>query len=138
MLNKYDDYLFAFTKQICLDIDNKLATPSLLWQIVGNAETLELAKLLTDTTYYGVLISYAQKTKVICDKYGVDYDEMWQFADEAHAKIGNRPKMFPGYIGGHCVIPNLYLLDPEAYDNFKYIIEHNDFYKKWMEEKAND
>lgn len=105
---------------------------------MSTPETLELAKLLTDTTYYGVLISYAQKTKVICDKYDVDYDEMWQFADEGHAKVGNRPKMFPGYIGGHCVIPNLYLLDPEAYDQFKYIIEHNDFYQKWMEDQTSD
>ena len=96
--------------------------------------TLELAKLLTDTTYYGVLISYAQKTKTICDKYGVDYDEMWQFADEIHAKASNRPKMFPGIIGGHCVIPNLFLLDEEAYDEFKYINENNDLYKKQIEE----
>lgn len=101
---------------------------------MSTPDTLELAKLLTDTTYYGVLISYAQKTKVICDKHGVDYDEMWQFADEGHAKVGNRPKMYPGYIGGHCVIPNLYLLDPEDYDQFKYITEHNDFYEKWMDE----
>jgi UDP-N-acetyl-D-mannosaminuronate dehydrogenase len=101
---------------------------------MSTPDTLELAKLLTDTTYYGVLISYAQKTKIICDKADVDYDEMWQFADEGHAKLGNRPKMYPGYIGGHCVIPNLYLLDPEDYDQFKYINEHNDFYEKWMEE----
>lgn len=101
---------------------------------MATPDTLELAKLLTDTTYYGVLISYAQKTKVICDKYGIDYDEMWQFAEEGHAKLGNRPKMFPGFIGGHCVIPNLDLLDDDTYDEFKYIDEHNNFYKKWMEE----
>jgi UDP-N-acetyl-D-mannosaminuronate dehydrogenase len=102
---------------------------------MSTPDTLELAKLLTDTTYYGVLISYAQKTKVICDKYNVDYDEMWQFAEEGHVKIGNRPKMYPGYIGGHCVIQNLSLLDEEVYEEFKYIDEHNKFYKKWNENK---
>jgi len=100
---------------------------------MSTPDTLELAKLLTDTTYYGVLISYAQKTKVICDEAGIDYDEMWQFAEEGHSKLGNRPKMFPGYIGGHCVIPNLHLLDDDVYDKFKYIEEHNEFYKQWME-----
>jgi hypothetical protein len=105
---------------------------------MSKPDTLELAKLLTDTTYYGVLISYAQKTKVICDKYGVDYDEMWQFSEEGHAKIGNRPKMFPGFIGGHCVIPNLDLLDEEVYDEFKYIDEHNKFYKSYLEDKKNE
>lgn len=100
---------------------------------MSTPDTLELAKLLTDTTYYGVLISYAQKTKVICDKNGIDYDEMWQFAEEVHAKLGNRPKMSPGYIGGHCILPNLHLLDKDVFDEFKYIDEHNEFYKQWME-----
>jgi len=105
---------------------------------MSTPDTLELAKLLTDTTYYGVLISYAQKTKVICDQHGIDYDEMWQFAEEGHSKLGNRPKMFPGFIGGHCVIPNLYLLDDDVYDKFKYIEEHNNFYKEWMEKQKDD
>ena len=35
---------------------------------------------------------------------------MWSFADEIQKFVGNRPKMFPGFIGGHCVIPNLELL----------------------------
>ena len=101
-------------------------------------DTLELAKLLTDTTYYGVLISYAQQVKLVCDKHGVDYDEMWQFAEEPHIKIGNRPKMYPGFIGGHCVIPNLFLLDDDVYQNFKYIDEHNQFYKEYLKEKKNE
>lgn len=104
---------------------------------MSTPETLELAKLLTDTTYYGWLISYAQKTKVICDLNNVDYDEMWQFADEIHAKLGNRPKMYPGFIGGHCVIPNLDLLDDDSKKEFNYIKEHNDFYEKWMEEHSS-
>lgn len=105
---------------------------------MSKPDTLELAKLLTDTTYYGALISYAQKCKVICDRYGIDYDEMWQFAEEGHAKLMNRPKMYPGFIGGHCVIPNLFLLDKEVFDEFKYIDEHNKFYKQWLEEKDNE
>ncbi len=71
--------------------------------------TLELAKLVVDTSYYGWLINYAQLSKMIADRHGVDYDEMWGFSDEIHRYLGNRPKMFPGVIGGHCVIPNLEL-----------------------------
>lgn len=73
--------------------------------------TLELAKILCDTSYYGWLITYAQITKMIADKHDVNYDEMWTFSDEIHKYLGNRPKMFPGFIGGHCVIPNLKLID---------------------------
>jgi hypothetical protein len=77
--------------------------------------TLELAKIVVDTTYYGWLINYAQISNMIAKKHGVDYDEMWQFSDEIHKFIGNRPKMFPGFIGGHCVIPNLSLIDEDAF-----------------------
>lgn len=80
---------------------------------MSSTKTAELAKILTDTTYYGWLINYAQITSMICQKEGIDYDEMWTFADEIHRYLGNRPKMFPGVIGGHCVIPNLSLIDYE-------------------------
>ena len=39
---------------------------------------------------------------------------MWSFADEIHKNLGNRPKMFPGYIGGHCIIPNLELIKEDS------------------------
>ena len=41
---------------------------------------------------------------------------MWKFADEIHKFLGNRPKMFPGFIGGHCVIPNLELINEKKLD----------------------
>jgi len=76
--------------------------------------TLELAKILTDTSYYGWLIAYAQKTKMIADSYGVDFDEMWAFSEEIQKFLNNRPKMYAGMIGGHCVLPNLELLDDDT------------------------
>lgn len=76
--------------------------------------TLELAKIVVDTSYYGWLITYAQLSNMIAINNGVNYDEMWSFADEIHKYLGNRPKMFPGFIGGHCVIPNLDLIHNET------------------------
>jgi len=89
--------------------------------------TLELAKILCDTSYYGWLINYAQLSNMIALKNGVNYDEMWSYADEIHKFLGNRPKMFPGFIGGHCVIPNLKLLDEE---NLWQIDKINNIYAK--------
>jgi len=71
-----------------------------------NPLTLELAKIVVDTSYYGWLINYAQISNMIAIRNKVDYDEMWSFADEIHKYLGNRPKMFPGYIGGHCLDGN--------------------------------
>jgi hypothetical protein len=88
-----------------------------------NAITCELAKIVTDTTYYGWMIVYAYLSKMISDKHGVDYDEMWQFAEEPHKYLGNRPKFYtdPKGIGGHCVLPNLELFGDSKYE--KLIIE---------------
>ena len=88
--------------------------------------TLELGKLICDTSYYGWLISYAQLSNRIAINNKVNYDEMWLFADEIHKYLGNRPKMFPGIIGGHCVIPNLELVHDHTLNLIK---ELNTVYK---------
>jgi UDP-N-acetyl-D-mannosaminuronate dehydrogenase len=85
-------------------------------QKMTNPVTLELAKIICDTSYLGWLINYAQISNMIAIQHGVNYDEMWLFSDEIHKFLGNRPKMFPGYIGGHCVIPNLDLMHNQTLD----------------------
>ena len=98
---------------------------------MSNPITLELAKIICDTSYYGWLINYAQMSKIIAEKHNVDYDEMWSFSDEIHKFLGNRPKMFPGFIGGHCVIPNLELIDESSLNQ---INEINDMFKFFLKE----
>ena len=101
---------------------------------MSSPKTLELGKILCDTSYYGWLINFAQITKIISDREKVDYDEMWSFADEIHKFLGNRPKMFPGFIGGHCVIPNLSLIDEKSLQQIDRI--NNSFAKKVMKQKS--
>ena len=96
---------------------------------LSNPITLELSKIICDTSYYGWLINYAQMSKMIAEKYDVDYNEMWSFSDEIHKFLGNRPKMFPGFIGGHCVIPNLKLIDEHSLDSINRI---NIIFKKFL------
>ena len=80
-----------------------------------------MAKILCDTSNYGWLITYAQLTNTIAKQNNVDYDEMWLFAEEIHKFLGNRPKMYPGIIGGHCIIPNLELIDHDVLNLIKKI-----------------
>ena len=96
-------------------------------QKMSKPETLELAKIVCDTSYLGWLINYSQISNMIANNYGVNYDEMWLFSDEIHKFLGNRPKMYPGYIGGHCVIPNLELIHNDTLDLIKNM---NDSYLK--------
>ncbi len=112
----------------------RLRAANVKYRFVSTPLALELAKILVDTTYYGWLITYAQITNQICLKAKINYDEMWEFADEIHKYLGNRPKMYPGFIGGHCVIPNIRLLNNEE---FNWIIDQNEEYKKILDNLAN-
>jgi UDP-N-acetyl-D-mannosaminuronate dehydrogenase len=75
---------------------------------VSSPETAELAKL-SETTYFGLLIAWAQQVERYCDEAGADYEEVVSFYEE----IGFFPPVtfFPGVIGGHCVMPNIEILD---------------------------
>ena len=119
-------------KWACSEFTKLLKKSNLKSKRMSTPLTLELGKILCDTSYYGWLINFAQMTKIIADKTKVDYDEMWSFSDEIHKFLGNRPKMFPGFIGGHCVIPNLELLDDNSLNQIDDI---NNIFKNFLNTK---
>lgn len=129
-IKKYTKFISFDHAEINSEIKKDLENRFEKVEWMSTTKTAELAKILVDTTYYGWLINYAQITKMICEKENVDFDEMWKFADEIHENLGNRPKMFPGIIGGHCVIPNLNLVEYENLDVIKTINEMYEKFKK--------
>jgi hypothetical protein len=76
-------------------------------RVLSSPEAAEVAKL-SETTFFGLMIAWAQEVERYADKVGADYDEIVSFYDE----IGFFPpvRYFPGVIGGHCVMPNIELL----------------------------
>lgn len=74
---------------------------------LSSPEATEIAKL-SETTFFGLMIAWAQEVERYADKVGQEYGEIVSFYDE----IGFFPpvKYFPGIIGGHCVMPNVELL----------------------------
>ena len=76
-------------------------------KILSSPEATELAKL-TETTYFGVMIAWAQEVERYCDQSGQSYEEVVSFYDEI--KFFPPVKYFPGVIGGHCVMPNIKIL----------------------------
>jgi UDP-N-acetyl-D-mannosaminuronate dehydrogenase len=112
---------------------NKLKKCGVKTKQLSQPITLELAKVVCDTSYYGWLINFAQISKIIADKENVDYDEMWSFTDEIQKFLKNRPKMFPGFIGGHCVIPNLDLVNDKSLNQISSI---NNLFKKFLDSKS--
>jgi hypothetical protein len=69
---------------------------------------LELAKLC-ETTYTGLLIAWAQEMDRYCTQQSADFEELHKFL--AEPEYLPRFMFQPGYIGGHCILPNIDLLN---------------------------
>ena len=76
-------------------------------KVLTTPEASELAKL-TETTYFGLMIAWAQEVERYCDQAGASYEEIISFYEEI--SFFPRTKYFPGVIGGHCVMPNIEIL----------------------------
>jgi UDP-N-acetyl-D-mannosaminuronate dehydrogenase len=76
-------------------------------RLLSSPEAAELAKL-TETTYFGLQIAWAQEVERYCSQMAVEYDEVVSFYEEVPFLPPVR--YFPGSIGGHCVMPNIAIL----------------------------
>ena len=85
----------------------------------------ELAKLF-ETTYRAWMITCFQEMHRISRHFDADFNETVDFLEDTHRVRFDRPIMFPGPIGGHCLIPNTELL-LGAYDSemLKLILASN-------------
>ena len=98
--------------------------------------TTELGKLLCNIRW-GLNIAFAQEQKRMCDYYGVKYEDVVNEFEktrnmglkEISRENVQMPILFPGYIGGHCVMPNVNILMQEYPSIFlKVILESNKKY----------
>jgi len=76
-------------------------------RVLSSPEATELAKL-TETTYFGLIIAWAQEVERYCDRFGLKYDEIVSIYEEV--PFFPPIKYFPGVIGGHCVMSNIDIL----------------------------
>jgi hypothetical protein len=67
-----------------------------------------------------------QEMHRISRHFGADFDNVVNFIEDTHLVRLDRPVMFPGVIGGHCLIPNTELL-LKVYDSefLRLILESN-------------
>lgn len=89
-------------------------------KILSSPEATELAKL-TETTYFGVMIAWAQEVERYCDQSGQSYDEVVSFYDEI--KFFPPVKYVPGVIGGHCVMPNIKILSQYSHSALLDVVQ---------------
>jgi UDP-N-acetyl-D-mannosaminuronate dehydrogenase len=104
---QYVKFIGGIDSESSQKAQNHFRSVGMKTKILSSPEAAELAKL-TETTYFGVLIAWAQEVERYCDQFSVSYDEVISFYEE----IAYLPpvKYYPGFIGGHCVMPNIKIL----------------------------
>jgi UDP-N-acetyl-D-mannosaminuronate dehydrogenase len=110
-LTEYTKYIGGIDPDTSSQVAEHFRSLGVPTHVAPSPETTELAKL-TETTYFGLLIAWAQEVERHCDRVGADYEEVVSFYDEV--SFFPRVKYFPGVIGGHCVMPNLEILSETA------------------------
>jgi UDP-N-acetyl-D-mannosaminuronate dehydrogenase len=106
-LSKYAKFVGAIEPAAADHAVRHFGSLGLKTRVLSSPEATEIAKL-TETTFFGLMIAWAQEVERYADQAGQDYGEIVSFYEE----IGFFPpvKYFPGIIGGHCVMPNIELL----------------------------
>jgi UDP-N-acetyl-D-mannosaminuronate dehydrogenase len=107
-LRHYRKFVAGTSEQAVALVEDHFAAAGLTTQRMSSPEALELAKLL-ETTYFGMLIAWAQEMDRFAGTVDADYWETVAFMEEIDflPPVGFQP----GYIGGHCIMPNLELLE---------------------------
>ena len=95
-------------------------------KVLKSCRETELAKLF-ETTYRAWMITCFQEMHRISRAFDADFDEAVDFIEDTHKERFDRPVMFPGVIGGHCLIPNTELL-LKSYDSefLRLILKSNE------------
>jgi UDP-N-acetyl-D-mannosaminuronate dehydrogenase len=107
-LRRYRKFVAGTSAAAVASVADHFTAAGLTTQRMSSFESLELAKLL-ETTYFGVLVAWAQEMDRFAAAADADYRETAGFFEE----IAFLPPVSfePGFIGGHCVMPNLDLLE---------------------------
>jgi len=132
-LLQYTKFIAGTSQDACDMGEKYLSAANFKTKKVEKLEALELAKIL-ETTYFGLLLAWAQEIERISKSLDVDYEDALLLTEEVNYLP---PVHFqPGYIGGHCIMPNIELLEKIYKSPFLELIkESNEIKKKeWLNE----
>jgi hypothetical protein len=83
------------------------------------------------------MIACFQEMHRISRAFDADFNETVDFLEDTHRVRFDRPVMFPGVIGGHCLIPNTELLLKSYDSEFLWLIlKSNEQRKEEIKDKT--
>lgn len=134
-IKRWTKYVGGATKEAGESAREHFEQVGLETKVLAGATEAELAKLF-ETTYRAWMITCYQEMHRISAHFKADFDDAVDFLEDTHRVRLDRPVMFPGEIGGHCLIPNTELL-LKSYDSefLKLILKSNEKRKQEMNDQ---
>jgi UDP-N-acetyl-D-mannosaminuronate dehydrogenase len=125
-LKRWTKYVGGANAEAATATSKHFKNAGLKTKVLRSCLETELAKLF-ETTYRAWMIVWFQEMHRISRSLEADFDETVDFLEDTHRVRLDRPIMFPGVIGGHCLIPNTELL-LKSYDSelLRLILESNE------------
>lgn len=125
-LKRWTKYIGGIDKESAEAARNHFEKAGFRTKVLKSYRETELAKLF-ETTYRAWMIACFQEMHRISRRLGADFDAVVDFLEDTHRVRLDRPVMFPGVIGGHCLIPNVELL-LKSYDSefLRLILKSNE------------
>ena len=125
-MKRWTKYVGGADKEAGLTAKKHFEKLGLKVKVLKSCRETELAKLF-ETTYRAWMIACFQEMHRISRAFDAEFDESVDFLADTHKERFDRPVMFPGVIGGHCLIPNTELL-LKSYDSefLRLILKSNE------------
>jgi UDP-N-acetyl-D-mannosaminuronate dehydrogenase len=130
----YKKFVAASSPEIAQEAASHFAQAGFKTDIFPTPEIGELSKLV-ETTYLGILVGWAQEIERFANRYGGSAEDVNAFIEE----IDYLPHhIFPGHIGGHCVMPNIEILRNHLNSRFlDAVVESNELKRKQLGSNTN-
>jgi len=126
-LYKYTKFIGAPKRQFALMAERYYNSLGIKTQVCSSSLETEFMKIL-NTSYYALLIAWFQEIRRLCLKYNLNESEIKHFflTNTVESNYQHmRPILYPSKIGGHCLIPNLKLLEEFSPEFVKLILWSN-------------
>lgn len=120
---RYKKFVGAFSLETAKQAADHLSLAGFRTATFRTPEIGELSKLV-ETTYLGLLVAWAQEVERFAARYGASAEEVNAFIQEIDFLPSH---IFPGHIGGHCVMQNIEILLTQFDSKFlEAIVESNE------------
>lgn len=122
-MRRYKKFVAGCTAAAVTKASEHFAQAGFQTEAFRTPEIAEISKLV-ETTSLGVLIAWAQELERFAARYDASFDELNVFLKEIDFLPSH---IFPGHIGGHCVMPNIALLQTQFHSKLlDAIVSSND------------